>query len=75
MDQYFVVTPLNTNYRAGDSGGDMTIVEAPTAAYYTDKEAAVTAAKQYNKEKGFTDQDTLSEQGALVMLVVWDPVL
>ena len=89
MEMYFVVTPLNTNYRVGDSGGDMTIHEAPTAAYYESADEAIAAAKVINAEilevhtrsmKVYgppteqNNKDALSEQGAFVMLVVWNPV-
>ncbi len=75
MEMYYVVSPLNTNYRAGDSGGDWTIESAPTADYYTDKDTAIAAAKAQNAAD-FPDgnRDALSEQGAFVVQVLWDPV-
>lgn len=86
IEMYYVVTPLNTNYRAGDSGGDMTIHEAPEAAYYESKEVAVEAAKVVNEQvlasyaasmkpyDGGDPEAALAEQGAFVVQVVWDPV-
>ena len=81
MKMYYVVEPLNTNYRAGDSGGDWTINSAPEADYYTNLRKATAAAKKTNREllswmeKGYNDKaDILAEQGAFVVHVVWNPV-
>ncbi len=68
QDMFYVLTPLNTNYRAGDHGGDMTLLPAPEADYYTDQEDAILAAKVYNQD--IIGEDALAEQGAFVVKVV-----
>ena len=65
---WYVVTPLNTNYRAGDSGGDWTIQPAPEADYYSAFEPAVVAARKFNTGM---DRDMEMEHGAFVVSVAW----
>ena len=69
--QFYVVSPLNTNYRVGDTGGDITIHPAPTADYYTALDLAVVAARKLNE--GTEGIDALQETGAFVMSVAWLP--
>ena len=66
---FYVVTPLNTNYRAGDScRGHWTIQPAPEADYYTAFEPAVEAARKLNAGM---DRDMEMEYGAFVVSVAW----
>lgn len=65
---FYVVSPLNTNYRAGDSGGDFTVHPAPEADYYTKLEPAVDAARKLNAGMA---RDAEMEIGAFVMSVAW----
>lgn len=86
---YYVVSPLNTNYRAGDWGGDWTIERGPEADYYESEAAAIEAAQAinvkvleehaksmavYGPPTEQNNQDVLAEQGAFVVEIVWDPV-
>ena len=70
QDMYYVISPLNTNYRAGDSGGDWSIISAPTADYYTSEDAAVAAMQALNRKDGLKNRDALDEMGAFVVKVI-----